>query len=1230
MLTRELFLFFFSNNFGQCYFIDKSGQVQTCQPANPDSWLPQAPDGWREQQLGLGRNMTLKGFNRSYSQSLKFVGDGATILRSLMYKKRGPEEVLYLNVNKFNDLTDVYEAYYKGEIDLMNNPDDNPLEGVTVNVMEGGLSKIIKAYKDTPFEIPIDGSIPENIEVQIEGLMFHSTFNYATVPLTFNSSGTIIGLPFLNKQGNDAGAISSDQVQQNFDRTNLSAFHILLGSSSNFAFSYDHAVTGFNIKSNFKFNGSCANGCLFAVTSLNNFYPLVNTIDSSLNPTGAITGASPYNIDVTFDLLAGESVFIMFVSSDSSFTLSLQNNDVLFTFDSQFKTGTYFCIRPFDLLNLLLRKICQTAYQYPEQKIYELQSDLLNQHSNLVLTSGSALRKEQGAVIKTTLTDFYDAYDTELLASMGNLGVSQSSSEKLFFERLAYVFDSSQVTLDLGEVSKLKIKPATDLFFDTIKIGYPEQKYDEKQANAEWNTTAVYKAPVKKIAREYKKISPYRADAYGIEYTRVLVSTSNSTNNKSDNDTFILNVDYSKTVTAQAFANGTQGFYYGSGYFLPDANQGTNRGPRMQFDNITGAGIAGSFIITDLTTAGDMLKYVGGNTNVNIVANINFSFRGDISIHYYSHTNIFGQVQHRKEALANGIYYATFNVYFDGRVIYTQALTLAGGQVNNFNINTTLTNFPLKFGDDFQYEILYSSADPRIKGNTGQGSDRDGYLLIFDVSDMVLTISDDNSALVYGLKKMVYDECNLPNSQFAYNIEELTASLLLQKHGGWINSVLSAQLDKELTFQKGDKNTTLSRKLNGVTVSEGVNVPLSSLQSARLFQPWYFEFTTKVPMTFSQLLNATANGFVKFQYCGVNLNGFVIDAKVKPALEDAQDWKLLCGPDVDLSTLVDIEFNGINQIDLMNYGTAIPLLSPIPFVPLGKIKAAQYNFLHINEDWFINQVGFYPFKDDYFQKWQQNDTWELQCITNGLAPVSAKIIDSYGKQYDVINFGQVTDNAVKAPLILWQASYSPAALPEGIYFLVLSAGTGGTVTAFISEPMYVRQSWPGTLLAEYYSERNRQATIFSTGYRPSFRVEGWIDNYTPNANFATYEDQGADLEMLNAIPYLNCDLNIGDNGGVPPWVIRLVDRIMLLSSVKWDDKAFTREKEGKWEKTDVPGYPKKYWKLTIREAKNTDVVTLTTDGSLDENLTVEYNIETGAFGDGAGSGNIVQVTKVSG
>lgn len=222
---------------------------------------------------------------------------------------------------------------------------------------------------------------------------------------------------------------------------------------------------------------------------------------------------------------------------------------------------------------------------------------------------------------------------------------------------------------------------------------------------------------------------------------------------------------------------------------------------------------------------------------------------------------------------------------------------------------------------------------------------------------------------------------------------------------------------------------------------------------------------------------------------------------------------------------------------------------------------------------------------------------------------------------------QVINDAIVSPYALFEGTMAFNDLEAGVYAIVLTAGTGETTVKFISEKIYLREDWPMTLLFEYSNNRNKQSTIFNSGYAPAIRVEGWIDGFEPGAKFTTYEDQPADIQLLNGIPFRKFKLNIGTNDGVPPWIIDKINRILLLTNTSIDGLAFTRNGDAQFEKVDVPGWPMKYWTIEIREANNRDSVTLGTDGELNSDLTVVYNINTKAFGDGS-EDNIVQITEI--
>jgi hypothetical protein len=386
-------------------------------------------------------------------------------------------------------------------------------------------------------------------------------------------------------------------------------------------------------------------------------------------------------------------------------------------------------------------------------------------------------------------------------------------------------------------------------------------------------------------------------------------------------------------------------------------------------------------------------------------------------------------------------------------------------------------------------------------------------------------------------------------------------------------------------------------------------------------------FKTQVPVNFTELLTNAANGHIELTFNGKTLYGFPIEVTAKPALNEAQEWKLLVSPRTNLADLIDLEVDGLNYNIMGDFALTIPHLCPVQFVPLNPEQNAKYHFVHMDDNWFANQVKFYIGEARYFQKWQTNDDARIQVRTNGLGPLRMDLYNCDGQIVRTIEMDQVNTPAIVSPNALFEGTMSFAALPEGTYAIVLTAGSGETQAQFISEIIDLRISWDMTLLFEYRNNRNKQSVVFSEGYYPSFRVEGWLSDFEPASRFAVYEDQPADIQLLNGIPFRRYKLNIGNNQGVPPWVIDKINRIMLLTDTKIDGRAFTRNADAQFEKVDVPGWPMKYWTLDVREAQNRDSSTLSINGELNSNLTVVYNIDTKAFGDGSEDG-VVQVTEV--
>ena len=1232
LVPKDIFLFFLCNWEGNCYYLDENENIQLGNLASGiDFSLADAPIGWLEQELQWSRNEKYFGFIRAYSPELKFVRQSAKLIRKLFYTY-GIEQNIYFVATKWNSTTGNYELYYKAELNFAQISEDNPLEGIKIKTIEGGLLKLIKAYENTVFEIPCDGSIPENLNIQINGLMFQSIIDYDIQPFAFIARATVLPIVLTTIQGNDVGIIKTSQSYLEFDTSDPSTV-LSTEKSSSYCFGTTKAIRttnpqgGLIIEGGLTFSGSMTGGRLFILFS-------DGSAQIDIIPSRSI-GAETITFSKEITVPEGARIFICFECMSSS-SAAVANGSFRLSFNSQFENTNTYAIKPYDLLSLIFNKI-YSKVSTDHNISYPIVSSLLEQYANLVITSGSALRQNSEAVIKISLADFFEIYNPILCAAMGN--EPTDTDEQFFFETREIVYNNSQIDLELGEVAKLKITPASDLFFDKIKIGYKEQKYDNKQGNDEFNTTAEYKTPIKKISKELNLVSKARADAFGIEYTRFLVGTTQTSNNKSDNDLFLLNIDLSThnnievTITGDISEIPVPGaLYQDHGSILFDQILSLLKYP-LAYSSINGSVFANNFSLEQkIFTFPQSLSYPNTLIRYNNPASGITSIYGKI----YIAGSVNGLICPYKiidrlwkaNIATNGTIYVLFKLKKNDITILgkTIPMLLTGNFQVQFDFQTDL-----QFMDTFY--IDWEIAGLTYRNGTyylNETTEVLQYGLIGQLTDFNITFSTSNAQSIYGLKRINYDTIltSFTNPLWAYNIEDLTPARMIINYKKWIKSLFYNMSSEKLYFQTTDKNHNLSTTINGKTISEGIDIFLSDLGTDIIFYPYYFEFDTEVPQTFIELMNSSRNAHIHFTYYGIDFYGFPVDIKVKPALNDTQHWKLLASASNDISNFIDFDLSGIKLLNLKQMSTFISHLNPVKFYPLGLTKDAKYNYSHIDEDWFINQVDYYVFKKNYYQKWQTNDVISLQIISNAIAPATIAVYNSNKEIVNTYTFSQISNNIVKSPLILYEINLDMSLFSPGVYFFVITVGSGGTIDQFISEGINVKSKWDKTLLFEYTNKYNRLDMIFSSGFSPSHRIEGWIDNYKPKSHTVAYEDQPADMKILNSIPFGNFKLNIGTQYGIPPYEIRLLNIIMGLDNVLIDGLAFAKaEQDTEFEQIDVPNIPMKYWSLLVREAVNNTGITVTTEGSVDDELFVTYNVDMKGFGANTAN-NVVPIKKV--
>jgi hypothetical protein len=505
------------------------------------------PDGWTKIQIQNQRNQTYFAIDRSFTVPLDYVKDGGQIIKHIYYNY-GVEAKVYMAVCEqrlYFDATHYgfyYTLLYKGEIDLAQFKHDGTK--VTVNIMEGALVKLIKAYENTKYEIPVN--ILDAINIRMDGVELKqsakfiivdstNTFNgNHSVPLSFigdeSKNLNIKGVERVQLGGNNSGDQNNKLVQEQLWFYKASSdmpvsvnwdFNITTTLAP--GISPNPVVQLFLVVRNLRTNGSTVKATtLQQFNSPANVYRK-NHFSGQATITDIEPGTSLYlMIGINIIGEAGDRVVSFYYDTQEPFEFNITDASYIHP------ATTIKALRPLYVFQQLISKISNGQYT--------AQSTFLQSIQDVVVTCGDAIRSIDGAVIKTTLRDFFTSFNSDFGIGMGMMGSTLRLEQKSFWVQYSDI-------IDLGEVSKMKVSPATDLLINNIKIGTPNQDYDDVNGKQEFNTTHEYSAPITRVAKELNLVSVYRKDCYGIEFTRLNLDGKTTTDSDSDNDVFMIHIE---------------------------------------------------------------------------------------------------------------------------------------------------------------------------------------------------------------------------------------------------------------------------------------------------------------------------------------------------------------------------------------------------------------------------------------------------------------------------------------------------------------------------------------------------------------------------------------------------------------------------------------------------------------------------------------------------------------
>lgn len=497
--------------------------------------LQNAPDGWDESKLNWQRDGVYFGLVRTFTQTLKFVTDGAYLLRKEFYTN-GVLGAATLIINKLNRSTWQYELFYEGEIDF-SEPKDGDSE-FTCNVMEGGLSKLLKAYENVKYSVPILGS--GMVKMQLPGLRLKET-------------GTLIFIP-VSSGDPKADAFTELQVISNEAKSTVFSMQDVpfeQNSSPNFATSdkwffqatadTDIEITG-NVQGNFVYGTFGPGSKTFNINIYNSAGTVLQTIYTITRSAVEIV---PFDVNFSLNtsVTAGEKLFIYLEIVGSTIPNSgfvITSGEINASYETISADSFCYGLRPKYLFEQLMAKMGGAAYP--------IQSYLLDQWDQLIFTSGDAIRQIPNAKIKISPKEFFTSVNAVLNVGLGLVGGFLALEEKNYF-----MLKGLQM-VDIGEVKDLEVSPAKEYLNSSIKVGYPDEDYDEINGRSEVNSTQVYSTPISRVQGELDLLSIARTDIYGIEFLRINLNQKDTTDNKADNDSFMIKIkDTPETVSGDTY-----------------------------------------------------------------------------------------------------------------------------------------------------------------------------------------------------------------------------------------------------------------------------------------------------------------------------------------------------------------------------------------------------------------------------------------------------------------------------------------------------------------------------------------------------------------------------------------------------------------------------------------------------------------------------------------------------
>ena len=525
------------------------------------------------------------GVVRSYSTSFEFVNN-AFILLKKEYRSRYMDASATVIFSLRNNNWE-YDEVFRCALDFSTYSEDGYV--VSINAIDNTLAAIIKAKKSIQYEYPIK-SIKNKRELYYDSLSMNyskpyvlggntvendASLQYVTVDAATYTEAERYSLPLYTLDGELPGR-DSPLVFQDVpfeSKEDIAVFvRALFDIDITLKFSFDFYVgSGHDYLKNAGviLGGRYEDGRL---VELKRWMCDANSTD----PTHV-------SENLKIRLYKGQGLFIVLELWYSN--INAHSTTVFFR-DFQLKTEfiaraspvNIDIVSPVTVLNNLLNSMSEGNAEYKGYFNYDIADGSRNlKLERTYIMAAESARGLPKAKIYTSYKKFCDWMESEF----GYVPVI--SGNEVTFTHRDNLFTNTVVN-ELGmEINDYELAVNDSLIYSSVKVGYDKQDYDSVNGCDEFRFTNEFSTGLKLTDNTLSLISPYRADAYGIEFL-VQKRGEDTTDNDSDNDVFFVECDNSVPVDQPLLLYRPYSAAQLSGLLSPDTMFNLNYSPRFMLE----------------------------------------------------------------------------------------------------------------------------------------------------------------------------------------------------------------------------------------------------------------------------------------------------------------------------------------------------------------------------------------------------------------------------------------------------------------------------------------------------------------------------------------------------------------------------------------------------------------------------------------------------------------------